>query len=160
MTGSFEVTGGATLAEQQAQTTLLDAIQSSTDSVDTKTPVLGAAAAAASTPTVPVGNISHDSADSGAPIKTGGRARTSEIGAVANDDRTDSIHDKTGRQVIAPYALPEQYVSGAITTSMTGTTSTSLVAAPAGSLRNYITTIIVSNAHATVGTDVVIQDGN
>lgn len=43
---------------------------------------------------------------------------------------------------------------------MTGTTSTSLVAAPAGSLRNYITTIIVSNAHATVGTDVVIQDGN
>ncbi len=43
---------------------------------------------------------------------------------------------------------------------MTGTTSTSLVAAPAGSLRNYITTIICSNAHATVGTDIVIQDGN
>lgn len=51
-------------------------------------------------------------------------------------------------------------VSGAITTAMTGTTSTSLVAAPGASLRNYITTIVVSNSHATVGTDVVIQDGS
>ncbi len=110
--------------------------------------------------TMEVGNIAHDGVDAGNPIKTGGRARTSEIAAVANDDRTDSIHDKVGRQVIAPYALPENFVSGAITSAMTGTASTSLVAAPAGSLRNYITTIVVSNAHATVGTDVVIQDGN
>ena len=43
---------------------------------------------------------------------------------------------------------------------MTGTTSTSLVAAPGAGLRNYITTIIVSNSHATVGTDVIIQDGS
>jgi len=160
VSGSFSITGGATEAKQDEQIVILDAIQTSAYSIDTKTPALGAAAAAASTPTVPVGNIAHDSADSGAPIKTGGRARTSEIAAVANDDRTDAIFDKTGRQVIAPYALPENFVSGAITSSMTGTTSTSLVAAPAGSLRNYITTIIVSNAHATVGTDVVIQDGN
>lgn len=51
-------------------------------------------------------------------------------------------------------------VSGAITSTMTGTTSTSLIIAPASGLRNYITTIIVSNAHATVGTDVIIQDGS
>lgn len=56
--------------------------------------------------------------------------------------------------------LSSNMVSGAITSAMTGTTSTSLVAAPGASLRNYITTIIVSNAHATVGTDVVIQDGS
>lgn len=93
-------------------------------------------------------------------MKIGARARTSEIAAVANDDRTDLIADKVGRQVIAPYALPENFVSGAITSAMTGTTSTSLIAAPAGSLRNYITTIIVSNSHATVGTDIIIQDGN
>ena len=43
---------------------------------------------------------------------------------------------------------------------MTGTTSTSLLTAPASGLRNYITTIVVSNSHATVGTDVIIQDGN
>ena len=108
----------------------------------------------------PVGNIAHDSADSGAPIKFGGRARTTEIAAVATDDRTDAVFDKVGKQVMLPYAIPENFVSGAITSAMTGTTSTSLVAAPAGSLRNYLTTIIVSNSHATVGTDVVIQDGS
>ena len=108
----------------------------------------------------PVGNVAHDSVDSGAPIKFGGRARTTEITAVATDDRTDAIFDKVGKQVVLPYAIPESFVSGAITTAMTGTTSTSLVAAPGSGLRNYITTIIVSNSHATVGTDVVIQDGS
>jgi len=107
----------------------------------------------------PVGNVAHDGVDSGAPIKIGGRARTSENTAVVNNDRVDSIYDKVGKQVVLPYAIPENFVSGAITTAMTGTTSTSLVAAPAAGLRNYITTIIVSNAHATVGTDVIIQDG-
>jgi len=65
-----------------------------------------------------------------------------------------------GHMLATADAMPENFVSGAITTAMTGTTSTSLVAAPASGLRNYITQITVSNAHATVGTDVVIQDGN
>lgn len=108
----------------------------------------------------PVGTVAHDSADSGAPVKIGGRARSSEITAVASDDRSDFVTDLVGKQIVLPYANPENFVSGAITTSMTGTTSTSLVAAPGAGLRNYITTIIVSNAHATVGTDVAIQDGS
>lgn len=108
----------------------------------------------------PVGNVAHDAADSGAPIKTGGRARTSDITSVANDDRVDSIYDKSGRQIVFNYCLPENLVSGAITTAMTGTTSTSLIAAPGAGLYNYITQITVSNAHATVGTDVALQDGN
>ena len=108
----------------------------------------------------PVGNVAHDAADSGAPVKTGGRARTSDITSVANDDRVDSIHDKSGRQIVFNYCLPENLVSGAITTSMTGTTSTSLIAAPGAGLYNYITQVTVSNAHATVGTDVALQDGN
>lgn len=51
-------------------------------------------------------------------------------------------------------------VSGAISTAMTGTTSTSLIAAPGAGLNNYITQITVSNSHATVGTDILIQDGS
>jgi hypothetical protein len=51
-------------------------------------------------------------------------------------------------------------VSGVITTAMTGTTSTLLLPAPATGLRNYISQITVSNSHATVGTDVILQDGN
>jgi len=52
------------------------------------------------------------------------------------------------------------YVSGCISTAMTATTSTSLLAAPAVGLRNYVTQITVSNSHATVGTDIAIQDGS
>lgn len=104
--------------------------------------------------------VAHDAADSGNPHKMGARAVSAEIAAVANNDRTDLLATLTGKLINQPYANPENFVSGAITTAMTGTTSTSLVAAPAAGLRNYITTIIVSNAHATVGTDVIIQDGS
>lgn len=106
------------------------------------------------------GVVAHDGADSGNPIKVGGRARSSEIAAVSNDDRTDFLTDLVGKLIVLPYANPENFVSGAITSAMTGTTSTSLVAAPASGLRNYITQITVSNAHATVGTDIIIQDGS
>lgn len=106
------------------------------------------------------GGVAHDGADSGNPIKVGGRAVSAEITAVANNDRTDFLTDLVGKLIVLPYANPENFVSGAITTAMTGTTTTSLIAAPAAGLRNYITTIICSNAHATVGTDIVIQDGS
>ena len=108
----------------------------------------------------PVGTVAHDAADSGAPIKVGGRARTSDVTAVASDDRVDAIFDKIGRMLVLPYSLLENIVSGAITTSMTGTTSTSLISAPGAGLYNYITQVTVSNAHATQGTDVALQDGN
>lgn len=106
------------------------------------------------------GGIAHDSADSGNPIKVGARATNAEIAAVANNDRSDLVTTLTGKLITQPYSNPENFVSGAITTAMTGTTSTSLVAAPGSGLRNYITTIIASNAHATVGTDIIIQDGS
>lgn len=106
------------------------------------------------------GAVAHDGADSGNPLKVGGRARSSEIAAVASDDRTDFVSDLTGKQIVLPYANPENFVSGCISSAMTGTTSTSLIAAPASGLRNYITHIVVSNSHATVGTDIIIQDGS
>ncbi len=43
---------------------------------------------------------------------------------------------------------------------MTGTTSTSLISAPAGSLRNYLTSCTFSNSSATVGTMILLQDGS
>ena len=51
-------------------------------------------------------------------------------------------------------------VSGVISSAMTATTSTSLIAAPGAGLYNYITQVTVSNSHATVGTDMLLQDGN
>lgn len=107
------------------------------------------------------GDIANDAADSGSPQKIGGVATVTEQTAVsASGDRVNASFTSTGKQIVAPFSSPEYFVSGAITTAMTATTSTSLVAAPGAGLRNYITTIIVSNSHATVGTDVIIQDGS
>lgn len=107
-----------------------------------------------------VGTVAHDAADSGNPLKVGARARSSEIAAVSNNDRSDLITDLVGKLITLPYSNPENFVSGAITSAMTGTTTTSLIAAPASGLRNYITQITVSCAHATQGTDILIQDGS
>jgi hypothetical protein len=96
-------------------------------------------------------------------------SKVSAVGFMADSTSTDSVDEGDigaarmtldRRQITQPYEDLANAVSGAITSAMTGTTSTSLVAAPGANLRNYITTIIVSNAHATVGTDVIIQDGS
>lgn len=139
-------TGAATLAEQQTQTASLSVL----DDWDN----------AASDGASVSGDVAHDSADAGEPVKIGGKGLSADPTAVATADRVNALFDLLGKQVVLPYAIPESAVSGAITTAMTGTTSTSLVAAPGSGLRNYITTIIVSNAHGTVGTDVIIQDGS
>lgn len=106
------------------------------------------------------GQLAHDAVDAGNPLKIGAKAQSAEITAVANGDLANLITDLVGKLIVLPYANPENFVSGVITTAMTVTTSTSLIAAPAAGLRNYITQITVSNAHATVGTDMIIQDGS
>lgn len=125
------------------------------DGSGTALPISGTVTASNTT-----GSVAHDGADSGNPVKVGGRARSSEIAAVASDDRVDFVTDLAGKQIVLVGANPENFVSGAITSAMTGTTSTSCLAAPASGLRNYITGITVSNASITVPTDIVIQDGS
>jgi hypothetical protein len=112
------------------------------------------------TPWLVAGAAASGATVSGNPLLQGGRAQNAEATTVTNGQAVASAHDLAGKQIVLPYANSEKFVSGAITTAMTGTTSTSLIAAPASGLRNYITQITVSNAHATVGTDVIIQDGS
>lgn len=101
------------------------------------------------------GTVAHDGADSGNPVKIGARARTSDVTAVAADDRADAIADVLGKQVTLPYALPGAAVKG--TNNSTGTSDTEVIAAPGANVRLYITQIVVTNAHATVGTKVQIK---
>lgn len=58
------------------------------------------------------------------------------------------------------FPLPLTPIAGA-SAAMTDTTDHALTgaAAPGAGKFNYITAIVVSNSHATVGTDVVIKDG-
>lgn len=94
------------------------------------------------------------------PLNLGAQAVSSENAAVTTARQVQLVADLVGKLIVLPYANPENFVSGAITSAMTGTTTTSLIGAPAAGLRNYITQITVSNSHATVGTDVIIQDGS
>lgn len=106
------------------------------------------------------GNVATNVAIGTNPVNLGAQAISAENAAVTATRLAQLVTDLVGKLIVLPYANPENFVSGAITTAMTGTTSTSLIAAPASGLRNYITQITVSNAHATVGTDIIIQDGS
>jgi hypothetical protein len=105
------------------------------------------------------GNVAHGDADSGNPVKLGARARSTDIAAVSSDDRADLIADLSGRLIVNPYAIPENSLAGA-TAAITGTSDTAVIAAQGSSVRIYVTQLLVTNAHATVGTVVEIKDGS
>jgi len=105
------------------------------------------------------GVAAHDAPVSGNPVRVAGKAINTEGAAVINGDTCDAVTDLTGKQIVLPYANPENFVSGA-TGDITGVTSTQVIAAGAAGVRNYITHILVQNSHATVGTWVNIQDGS
>jgi len=103
-----------------------------------------------------VGNIAHDGVDSGNPVKVGGVAKTSDQTAVADADRVNIVCDKVGKQVVMPYTLPENILSG--TASATDDANTSIIAAQGAGVRVYVTSIIIANS--SDNNDIVnIKDG-
>lgn len=103
------------------------------------------------------GDVAHDAADAGEPVKIGGVATITERAAVnASGDRVNFASDKTGKQIILPYAVPEYYVSG--NASNTDGTSTSLIAAQGASVKTYITSIAITNTSAS-NIYVELKDG-
>jgi hypothetical protein len=102
------------------------------------------------------GTVAHDGADSGNPVKMGGYAISAERAAVANADRVDLVADLTGKQIVLPYANPENFLNGVA--SSTGTGDTAVIAAQGAGVRIYVTAISVVNTSAT-NTFVEIKDG-
>ena len=105
------------------------------------------------------GQVAHDSAIAGAPVRIGARAMTADISSVASGDQCDVLCDIKGKLVVLPYALNEnswQYAGPAITDTADDVVKTS---AGAG-LRNFVTSLTVINSHATVGTVVELKDGS
>lgn len=103
-----------------------------------------------------VGNIAHDSIDSGAPIKVGTRARSTVVSSVASDDRVDAIGTLQGYVITYPYALPQSALTG--TASSTGTGDTAVIAAQGAGVTINVTTIMIYN-DSTTNTFVNIKDG-
>jgi len=105
------------------------------------------------------GPTAHDAASAANPVLVGAHAVSAEQTAVANADLTRLITDLVGKLIVLPYANPENLVSGK-TAAITDTTNTQVLAAAGAGVRNYVTTILVTNSHATVGTLVKINDGS
>ena len=80
--------------------------------------------------------------------------------AVTTARGVDLLATLIGALVTRPYSIPEadwQYAG--VAGGITGTADVVLKAAAAAGIRNYVTSIDVRNAHATVATEVVIKDG-
>lgn len=167
------VSGGASAALQTSGNTLLTAISTNqgaqsdpaaTDETSTASAIAFLKAllreARATAPGAVKGGEAVDAPLTLAPVVAGCRASTATPTAISADSDVQAIRCDQNGNVIARLAPLPNWVSGVITTPMTVTTSTLLVAAPASGLRNYITEISCVNAHATVDTLVNIQDGS
>lgn len=92
------------------------------------------------------GDTAHGSADSGNPIKIGGKARTTDPTAEANGDRVDAYFDVMGRQVTIANVPRGRRIRNTITLS--STTETTLLAAAASTFHD-LTKVLVCNTSAT-----------
>lgn len=124
-----------------------------------KQPALGTAGSASADVQTMQGAAGSNAAASGNPIAISGTAGNAEPTLAANGQNATLFTDLAHKLIVAPYANPENLVQGT-TAAMTGTTSTSLVAAPGAGLHNYITNLTCVNSHATVGTFITVQDGS
>jgi hypothetical protein len=102
------------------------------------------------------------SASPASDIAIGGNAVNAEPTATTNGNNARAITDLVGKLIVLPYANPENFGVGQVTSAMTATTSTALtgMGAPGAALRWYVTACTVSNSHATVGTMINLQDGS
>lgn len=89
------------------------------------------------------GDIAHDAADSGNPIKVGFVARTAHPTAVANGDRADAYADTRGRQVIVGNVARGLKVRNRI--ALSNTTETTLLAAGGVGVSHDLTRVVVAN---------------
>ena len=56
------------------------------------------------------GDIAHDAVDSGNPLKIGGRARTTQMAPVTQDQRVDAAFTTSGEQIVAGYSYTNQNI--------------------------------------------------
>jgi len=103
------------------------------------------------------GDVGHDAADSGNPIKVGAKAVDAEPTSVTANDRVDLIADLAGKLIVLPYANPENFISG--TADAADDSDTAILAAAGAGIRNHVTSIVVHNSSST-DAYVTIKDGS
>lgn len=106
------------------------------------------------------GDVAHDTADSGNPLKVGAKATNNIEGLtqVADADRTDLRADLNGVLITRPYTTPEEIISERISNTDGAATAFTTFGAGGAGVHNYVTTIVVHNSSGTDGY-VDIRDG-
>lgn len=100
------------------------------------------------------GDVAHDSADAGEPVKIGGKAVTTPPTAVADDDRVNAQFDIYGRQVVIG-GLRE--MKGSQITTITSSTSETTVVTADATYKQDVYAVIITNTSAT-DTEVSFKD--
>lgn len=105
------------------------------------------------------GDVPHDTADTGNPVKMGFKAEASLAGAtlVADADRTDGYADLDGVQIVKAFAPFGDLLSERVTNTDGASTALSTFGATA-SARNIITYIVVHNS-STANAFIDFRDG-
>ena len=114
--------------------------------------------AAASGKALPVqGEAEHDAATTGNPVLVGGEARATDGTPVTSGDAARLTLDTLGKVVMVQGAAHAQQIASA-SVNFTNTTAADLFAAAGAGIKIVVTSILVTNAHATVSTKVTIRD--
>lgn len=93
------------------------------------------------------GDVAHDAADAGEPVKVGARAINAvQTPVSATNDRTDLLADLMGRLLVA--LTPRELIVHQ-TTTITGTSETTVLTAGAAGVFHDLTSIVVINTSAT-----------
>lgn len=139
--------------------TLLTGMDADTDAIKTAIQIIDDWDNAASDGASVSGDVAHDTADAGEPVKIGGKATASLSGAtnVAAGDRANIPVGIDGAPIFRPHTCLEDIVSG--NASNTDGTSTECIAAGAAGVKHYLTSIILTNTSAT-DSYVEIKDGS
>lgn len=110
--------------------------------------------------TKPAGNVAHDAADSGNPIKVGARAAPTGANTtlVAVADRSDLVTDLDGALIVRPWTQLGDIISDTKTNTDGASTAFTGSFAATANVRNYIASVTISNTSATAVT-VDLRDG-
>lgn len=109
---------------------------------------------------VQAGQAAHAASISGNPVRVGARAATADYTAVTDGQTADLLATTLGKQVVVPYSIPANtWNYAAAAAGLVSTGGVTAKAAAGSGIRIYVTSVQVVNSHATVSTEILINDG-